>query len=492
VKHLSYIHFTEEQIYRANSVDLEQFLLRQGERLIPSGRDKRLASDHSITVRGNAWYDHSAETGSLAIDFVQNFYGLSFPEAVVRLLGGETGVVYEQAKKEQPKEQKPFALPPSHTDMRRVYAYLLKGRLLDRDIVTHFAKEKLIYESCERIKNKQGEWREYHNAVFAGLDENGTARHAHKRGLYTEGGYKGNVDGSDPAYSFHHIGQSLFGRTSGRLYVFEAPIDLLSFLSLYPKDWRQHSYVALCGVAEHAMLRLLELHPHLNEIALCLDHDEAGIEAAGRLTEILAEKGYDQVSSLWSTNKDWNEDIKAGRGLPALPAEEHPQIQLCAPACDQIAGLLEGLPKNADPEKQLPDLLQRFRGHLHWGRFEQASQCMEDMAALSLFAAAREYRQMGKNKSPGELSAMLQNSFKPHQNRGKVHNRAGDLAGGLQAALSLRRADGVRTQEQKQKQADAWMDLALGCAKVIISVQANEMKQAQKEEQSQHSTMTMA
>ena len=52
---MPYIHFTEEQKLRANSVDLVEFLRRQGEKLIPSGRDKRLASDHSITVRGNEW-----------------------------------------------------------------------------------------------------------------------------------------------------------------------------------------------------------------------------------------------------------------------------------------------------------------------------------------------------------------------------------------------------------------------------------------------------
>jgi len=203
---MSYIHFTDEQIYRANAVDLEQFLIRRGEKLIPSGRDKRLDGDHSITIRENVWFDHSAETGGLAIDFIRKYYGLTFPEAVMRLLGDETGVVYEQTKKEQPRQRKPFALPSAHSDMRRVFAYLLKNRLLDRDIVTHFVREKLIYESCERIKNKQGEWKEYHNAVFVGFDKNGIARHAHKRGLYTDGGYKGNVDGSDPAYSFHHIG----------------------------------------------------------------------------------------------------------------------------------------------------------------------------------------------------------------------------------------------------------------------------------------------
>ena len=77
-----YVHFTDDQKYRANNVDLVDFLQRQGEKLIPSGRDKRLEADHSITVRGNEWYDHSVESGGYAIDFVRNFYGLTFPEAV--------------------------------------------------------------------------------------------------------------------------------------------------------------------------------------------------------------------------------------------------------------------------------------------------------------------------------------------------------------------------------------------------------------------------
>lgn len=51
------IHFTEDQKQRANSVDLVEFLQRQGEKLLPSGREKRLASDNSITIRGNEWYN---------------------------------------------------------------------------------------------------------------------------------------------------------------------------------------------------------------------------------------------------------------------------------------------------------------------------------------------------------------------------------------------------------------------------------------------------
>ena len=289
-----FVYFTDEQKQRANAVDLEDFLIRQGEKLIRSGRDKRLASDHSITVRGNRWYDHAAEEGGWAIDFVQKFYGRSFPDAVTMLLDGEQGQAYRPSEQRQPEPPKPFVLPEANTDMRRVFAYLTKTRCIDRDVVSDFARAKLLYESAQ-----------YHNAVFVGCDADGVARHAHKRGTYTQGEpFKGNVDGCDPRYSFHHIGQS------DTVYAFEAPIDLLSFISRYKQNWQHHSYVALCGVAEHALLQLLADAPQVQKIGLCLDNDKAGLKARERLTGILSEHGYGNVFSLLPQRKDWNEDLQ--------------------------------------------------------------------------------------------------------------------------------------------------------------------------------------
>ena len=310
---MPYIPFTEEQKLRANSVDLVEFLRRQGEKLIPSGRDKRLASDHSITVRGNEWYDHESKEGGGAISFVQTYYGLPYQEAVKRLLDGE-GIAYPQAEPPEPEERKEFALPPANRTMRRLYAYLLQQRLIDRDILDAFTKRGMIYESCE--KSRDGT-KEYHNAVFVGFDKDGIARHAHKRGTYTQGEpFKGNVDGCDPRYSFHHTGQ---GDT---VYVFEAPIDMLSFLSLYQQDWQRHSYVSLCGVAEHALLQLLEESPQVKKIGLCLDNDKAGIKARKRLASILVGKGYSEVFSLLPQQKDWNEDLQEMWYKPELRMAE--------------------------------------------------------------------------------------------------------------------------------------------------------------------------
>lgn len=469
---VQYIHFTDDQKLRANSVDLAEFLRRQGEKLIPSGRDKRLDSDHSITVRGNQWYDHATGEGGLAIDFVQRFYDLSFPEAVTRLLGGERGEVYAPAREKPEAAQKPFVLPPAHSDMRKVYAYLLQKRLIDREVLSAFVHDKFIYESCELSKDGT---KEYHNAVFVGFDEHGVPRHAHKRGLYTEGkSYRGNVEGCDPAYSFHYAG------ASDRLYVFEASIDLLSFISLYPMDWRENSYVALCGTSEHAMLKMLELHPNLKSIALCLDHDEAGIEATGRLSDILRDKGYVTAAVLRPQNKDWNEDLKAKHGLTFQPAEEHPQLTACADICKRLT-VLSGEVKPEHPERQLSGLLTQYRSHLHWGRFEKAADCMEQMAALSLSFAVREYRQMGDITSTDHMCAVLQSRFKPYQNRGKLVNRTDELAMKLQSVLARGSAEGIRSREQKEALAEAYLDVAIDYAKVLVRLEVEAQKQEQKQ-----------
>ncbi len=301
VPKIPYIHFTDIQNRQAGEVDLEQFLLRQGEKLLPSGREKRLASDRSITVRGNHWYDHAEEKGGGPISFMRKFYGLTYPEAVLKLLGGEQGISYEPVRQQKQEEKKSFALPPASPTMRRLYAYLLQHRGISREVLDAFVHAKLIYESVEPSRDGS---KVHHNAVFIGTDEHGVARHAHRRGLYTFGeGFKRNVTGCDPCYSFHHCG------TSDRLYVFEAPIDLLSFLSIYPQDWQEHSYVSLCGTSQHALMWMLEQNPALQKIALCLDNDAAGVKATARLTESLQEKGYEQIGVLTPKHKDWNEDL---------------------------------------------------------------------------------------------------------------------------------------------------------------------------------------
>lgn len=107
-----FVYFTSAEKRQANEVDLPSFLLDRGEKLIMAGREYRLVSDHSITVRGNRWYDHAARRGGHAISFVQRFYDKTFPEAVSMLLGRDGQGIIPIAKQEpESQEPKPFALP---------------------------------------------------------------------------------------------------------------------------------------------------------------------------------------------------------------------------------------------------------------------------------------------------------------------------------------------------------------------------------------------
>lgn len=286
-----YIHFAKQQKAQARQTDIAELLRRQGEQLKRSGREYEWRDgSQKVTVRGNLWFHQYEQVGGDAIDFVRRFYNKSYPEAMEYLLGRSGGTLIT-APPVQKKPPEPFVLPEANDNNRRVETYLTKIRKLDRDVVDAFIRKGMIYESAD-----------YHNAVFVGLDSNGKPRHAHKRGTGSESSYKGNVTGSDPGYSFHWIGRS------DRLYLFEAPIDMLSFISMNKDGWRNHSYAASCGVSDQVLWQILADNPHIDTACLCHDNDEAGQKANKRTSDALFMKGI-QHEILVPIHKDWNEDL---------------------------------------------------------------------------------------------------------------------------------------------------------------------------------------
>ena len=278
--------YTQEQIDRANRADIADFLRTQGETLERAGNEYRWKRHDSLTVRENKWYRHSQSKGGGPIDFVMEFYGRSFTEAV-QLLTGELG----EGKPEQtaPPPLSDFRLPPRSPDPGQVKRYLTEARRIDEDVTGFFLSTGDIYEEAA-----------HHNAVFVGRDESGIPRYAHQRG--TTGNFRLDVKGSDKAFNFCYRGEG------ERLFVFEAPIDLLSFLCLFKKEWQKQSYLALGGVGEKALLRFLSDRPNIKTVFLCLDSDEAGNDACSRLAELVPE-GL-TVHRLVPLFKDWNEVLQ--------------------------------------------------------------------------------------------------------------------------------------------------------------------------------------
>ena len=277
------MQYTEEQIARANQTDLVSFLNAQGEQLVKSGREYRWKKHDSVTISGNRWYRHSQSKGGYPVDFVMEFYYATFPEAV-KILIGEEG---EGRQKSCPAPSKDFRLPEKNEDNEKIMKYLTEKREIEKTLVEDWIDRGDIYEE-----------KKHHNVIFVGRDADGIPRYAHCRGT-GEIKYRGDVTGSDKSYGFSYRG------TDNQLFVFEAAIDLLSFIQLFPKDWKKRSYLSLGGVSSVALMTFLSERPQITSVFLCLDNDQAGNEACEKLAGEISE-GY-SVIRLKPYKKDWNE-----------------------------------------------------------------------------------------------------------------------------------------------------------------------------------------
>ena len=283
--------YTQAQIDRANAANLEDFLRAQGETLVRSGKEYRWKTHDSLTVCGNKWFRHSQSKGGYPIDFVMEFYGKSFPEAV-QLLTGEQG---ESRQDASPAPSPAFRLPLRNITNANVLNYLTQERKLSPSLVNFFVSAGDIYEDAA-----------HHNAVFVGRDADGHPRYACCRGIYEK--FRQDVAEAEKSFGFAHRG------TDKQLLVFEAPIDLLSFIELFPKNWQQHNYLSLGGVSGKALRQFLSERPDVERVFLCLDADKAGEDACKRLAGLLPDTV--SVTRIQPCMKDWNDVLVHRAEIP--------------------------------------------------------------------------------------------------------------------------------------------------------------------------------
>ena len=456
---MPYIPFTDEQKILANSVDLEEFLRMRGEKLERVGREHKLiycdssGKHDSITIRGSKWFDHKNQAGGGAIKFMQEFYDMDFQTAVQELLGQRvTPLSHSPPKVSAKEEKKEFRLPEANTNMHRVYAYLIKQRFISPDIISHFANQHTLYED-----------KEHHNAVFVGVDENGVPRQASKRSTNSYGNsFRITCQGSDTRYSFAHFGESK------RLYVFEAPIDMMSFLTLYPKDWQKHSYIAMNGVYENAVLTALKNHSNLSEVILCVDNDEGGIEAVNRLRDILNENGYSNVKRLAPEFKDWNECLKSQNGVEPLPAVPHKRKDEYLKEVSELGYL------KCRPDKLTSQIYATFKN----GQYKYLT---EYALAGSAFFMPKTEQINSECKAFVWLQNKLKGSYKPYTDKGRKAQKQRNLQDCVQEVLhDLKQT--VRTREQSINTAKLLYRLADNAVRLSVEETLSVSIQEQNED----------
>lgn len=284
------MRFTEEELGIAKQADLCAVAERMGYTVKRIGHYHTLKEMDSIRIyershwcRFSRRYD-KGENGGSQIDFLRVFAGMDVKEAVFWLLDF-VGYRREENAREiqntiphQRKEEKkkPFVLPEFAGSNAYLYRYLEYERGIARPVIDFFVGKGILYEA----KN-------YHNIVFVGTDRDGVPKFASMRGVFDKNrkGFKCDVAGNDKRYGFH-----LYYGKSKKVVVFEAAIDLMSYITMFPKD--KASMVALGMLADAPLETFLAEHPEMEEIQLCLDNDEPGRKAAETLQQKYVEKGY--------------------------------------------------------------------------------------------------------------------------------------------------------------------------------------------------------
>ena len=291
--------------------------------------------DSLIIYNDRTWNRFSGRgniTHGSQIDFVMEFAGIeTVPLAVNYLLDLKGAAVTEKQyapikNTEENTPKREMVLPPKNKDSRRVFAYLTKTRGLSSDIVNAFLKYGIIYEDAV-----------HHNIVFCGRDPEGNIKYAGLRGTMDFAGKKFRMDlpGNDK-----HYGVNIINPKSSELKVFEATIDLMSYMDL-THDMTSNKLV-LGMVEDTPLQRLLENYKHIKKITFCLDNDEAGLNAMFGNKESNVEKrrlgyrdyyktlGYDTSVELPLSGKDWNEHLNIVKNRIAKQNEKATNQSLCS------------------------------------------------------------------------------------------------------------------------------------------------------------------
>ena len=160
---------SEEQITAARQMTAIEFLqrYRPGELVKAESRGEfqlRAHDSFKINEETSFWHWKSRDVGGkTALDYLIKVEGIKFVDAVLALCEESPGYIPPPS---QPEQKKEFALPPAAENNRRVFAYLMK-RGISRKVIEACVRAGILYESAD-----------YHNAVFVGKDEAGTARGA--------------------------------------------------------------------------------------------------------------------------------------------------------------------------------------------------------------------------------------------------------------------------------------------------------------------------
>lgn len=293
--------YTNEQIEQAKNMDVADFARCHGFECKQVGREIHVKGygglyinpeKNIFSIFSQSKADGSPDGGKGALAFCQKVMGMTFPEAMKTLVGeAEQVKSFSSGQEKQaeniPKEKKIFKAPEKSDNCKKVYAYLINQRSISPEIISDFIKQGVLYQGyTESVKD--GEKVKHENAIFLHRNEQGNPCGAQIQGVNSFARFKQNVAPDETDKGFVYIKGD--PKKAETVYLFEAPIDLMSFVELHP-EIENAKFVAMGGlkpsIAEHYINSDLK-------VISCVDNDKAGQEFNNR---ILSDKMQQSLSA---------------------------------------------------------------------------------------------------------------------------------------------------------------------------------------------------
>ncbi len=269
--------YTPEQIEQAKNADISDYVQSRFQCEM-AGKEIHIKGYGGLYVNPetNQFFRHSENTGGKGLlEFCKKILDMPFVEAM-RECVGEAAEIKQFTPKAaaEPQEKKEFIMPEkSDTGYKNIYAYFINTRSISPEIVREFTNKGLIYPTVSKgVSKTTGNEYQKINAVFLHKNEKGEPCGADIQGIDQNPDYrfKGCTarDESDRGFVYDK------GDTEkiDTVYLFEAPIDLMSFVELHP-EIENAKFAALSG------LKPSTAEPYINsglKVISCVDNDAAG------------------------------------------------------------------------------------------------------------------------------------------------------------------------------------------------------------------------
>ncbi len=304
-----------EQIERARQLDLLSYLQQyEPHELVQVGSGVySTRTNDSLKISHGKWFRWSTGVGGVsALDYLVKVRDMRFVDAVLHLCDCLRFEPPEKHFAPKPLKKSPFVLPKPSKSNDRVIDYLMQ-RGIGIALLRFCINTGRLYED------------ERHNCCFVGFDPQGAPRYATLRSSGASSTFLREIEGSDKRYSLSLPPQE----QSHTLYLFESAIDCLSFIELQrmeTENWSPGNYLSLSGVYQPkkelsetplpiALMQFLQDNPHINHVALCLDNDDAGRNAALAISTLLPER-YTTELLPPTEGKDYNDQLMQRKGIP--------------------------------------------------------------------------------------------------------------------------------------------------------------------------------